>query len=126
MTEGTTDVVAVVCDAECWNEKHKVAVNKLLVVVSTGFILLMQAGFALVENGTVRSKNSKNILIKNLFDACAGAIAFYLVGYGFAFGLKCRENCGDEFPVEDQIKKRFIGSDGKYFAGSGFNDIDDD
>ena len=91
-------------------------------VVSTGFILLMQAGFALVENGTVRSKNSKNILIKNLFDACAGAIAFYLVGFGFAFGLKIREDSETDKP----LKKRFIGSLGSHFAASGFNEIDDD
>ena len=90
-------------------------------VVSTGFILLMQAGFALVENGTVRSKNSKNILIKNLFDACAGAITFYLVGYGFAFGLKCASAC----ETEDAVKEGFIGRDLSYFAASGFNDAEE-
>ena len=64
----------------------KTAINELLLIVATAFILLMQLGFALVENGSVRSKNSKNILIKNLFDACAGALAFWLVGFGLAFG----------------------------------------
>jgi ammonium transporter, Amt family len=34
----------------------------------------------------VRSKNAKNIVLKNLLDACFGAICFYLVGYGFAYG----------------------------------------
>ena len=63
-------------------------VTALLVIVSTGFILLMQAGFALVENGSVREKNSRNILIKNLFDVCAGGIVFYFIGFGFAFGQK--------------------------------------
>ena len=91
-------------------------------IVATGFILLMQKGFAMVENGTVRSKNSKNILIKNIVDAAAGAIAFYLVGYGLAFGLKCRENC--EADTDDPpVKALFIGTDGSYFAGFGFNDI---
>ena len=46
----------------------------------------MQLGFALIENGSVRSKNSKNILIKNVFDACASALAFWLIGFSFAFG----------------------------------------
>ena len=36
--------------------------------------------------GSVRSKNAKNIVLKNLLDACFGAVCFYLVGYGFAFG----------------------------------------
>ena len=110
------------CDMECRFQKHQDAVNLLLLVVSTGFILLMQAGFALVENGTVREKNSSNILIKNLFDACAGCIAFYLVGYGFAFGVKCVDLCDTEEPV----MKKFIGTDLQYFAGSGFNSMEDD
>ena len=32
----------------------------------------LQCGFALLEAGTVRSKNTKNILLKNLLDACIG------------------------------------------------------
>lgn len=87
------------------------AINELLVIVATAFILLMQLGFALVENGTVRSKNSKNILIKNLFDACAGALAFWLIGFGWAFGYK--EEGG------------FIGTDGKVFAGSKAKELED-
>ena len=84
------------------------ALDELLVIVATAFILLMQLGFALVENGSVRAKNSKNILIKNLFDACAGALAFWLIGYGFAMGHK--------------EKGGFIGDDKDMFAGSGAKD----
>lgn len=36
--------------------------------------------------GSVRSKNAKNIVLKNLLDACFGAVCFYLLGYGFAYG----------------------------------------
>ena len=45
-----------------------------------------QTGFALVEVGNVRMKNTKNILMKNMLDACVGAISFWLIGYAFAFG----------------------------------------
>ena len=31
-------------------------------------------------------KNTKNILTKNVLDACIGALSFWLVGYAFAFG----------------------------------------
>ena len=75
--------------------------------IATGFILLMQAGFALLENGTVREKNSRNILIKNIIDVCAGALAYWAIGYGFAFG-----QTGD--------KGGFIGSDKNLFFSSGF------
>ena len=93
-------------------EELKTGIDELLLVVSTGFILLMQAGFALVENGTVRKKNSSNILIKNMFDACAGAMAFWLVGYGFAYGT-----------VDG--KANFINYGGWAFASSGFKNEED-
>ena len=48
----------------------------------------MQAGFAMLCAGSVSSKNTKNILIKNVLDACVGAIAFFIFGYGFAYGKK--------------------------------------
>ena len=41
------------------------------------------AGFAMLETGSVRQKNSMNILIKNLLDVCSGAVALvhYIVHY---------------------------------------------
>jgi Amt family ammonium transporter len=86
------------------------AINAVWVLVSTAMIFFMQAGFALLECGSVRAKNSTSILIKNLFDACVGSIAFWLVGYGFAFG----------------DVKSFIGGSPDYFAASGFENTPED
>jgi len=61
------------------------AINELLVMTSSAFILLMQLGFAYLETGLVRHKNSKNILIKNVFDQCLATICFWLIGFGIAF-----------------------------------------
>jgi Amt family ammonium transporter len=47
---------------------------------------MMQTGFAMLCAGSVRQKNVKNILIKNVLDACLGAIGFYAIGFGLAFG----------------------------------------
>ena len=47
---------------------------------------MMQAGFAMLCSGSVRQKNVKNIMLKNLLDACGGALGFYTIGYGFAYG----------------------------------------
>jgi ammonia channel protein AmtB len=47
-----------------------------------GFLVFfMQCGFALLEAGTVRAKNTKNILLKNMLDACVGALIWYSIGY---------------------------------------------
>ena len=50
-----------------------------------GFLVFfMQCGFALLEAGTVRAKNTKNILLKNLLDACVGALIWWSVGFMIA------------------------------------------
>mmetsp|Transcript_14199 Transcript_14199/g.28647 ORF Transcript_14199/g.28647 Transcript_14199/m.28647 type:complete len:449 (-) Transcript_14199:66-1412(-) len=46
----------------------------------------MQAGFAMLCAGSVRQKNVKNIMLKNLLDACGGAVGFWSVGFAFAYG----------------------------------------
>ena len=48
------------------------------------FVFFMQCGFALLEAGTVRAKNTKNILLKNLLDACVGAMIWYAWGHAIA------------------------------------------
>lgn len=64
----------------------KTEMNTLFVFIAALFVFLMQAGFALLEAGTLRSKNVRNILTKNLLEPITGAICFWLVGYGVAYG----------------------------------------
>lgn len=56
-------------------------------LVSSALVLFMQAGFACLEAGSVRHKNSINVAIKNLVDMCASVPAFFIVGYSIMFGL---------------------------------------
>ncbi|MEO7961299.1 MAG: ammonium transporter [Ginsengibacter sp.] len=52
----------------------------------TGFLVFfMQAGFALVESGMTRAKNSANIMMKNLLDFCFGSVLFWAVGYAIMY-----------------------------------------
>lgn len=55
-------------------------------VYSAALVFFMQAGFAMLCAGSVRLKNVQNTMLKNLLDACGASIAFYSVGYAFAFG----------------------------------------
>merc|ERR1719282_1443042 len=62
------------------------AIDFVFVLFSAYLVFFMQSGFAMLCAGSVRSKNTMNILLKNILDACAGAVAFYLFGYGVAYG----------------------------------------
>jgi Amt family ammonium transporter len=69
-------------------EEIILSINTLWVLIAAALVFFMQAGFALVEAGLTRSKNSANILMKNLMDFVIGTIAFWLIGFGIMFGAK--------------------------------------
>mmetsp|Transcript_17549 Transcript_17549/g.35415 ORF Transcript_17549/g.35415 Transcript_17549/m.35415 type:complete len:509 (+) Transcript_17549:98-1624(+) len=60
--------------------------DRIWILICGIFVFWMQAGFAMLEAGTVRPKHTNNILFKNLIDATLGAMCFWLLGYSFAFG----------------------------------------
>ncbi|GMI16820.1 hypothetical protein TrLO_g6210 [Triparma laevis f. longispina] len=55
-------------------------------IFAAALVFFMQAGFAMLCAGSVRAKNAKNIMLKNLLDACGAALGFYALGWGFAYG----------------------------------------
>ncbi|MDJ0915954.1 MAG: ammonium transporter [Desulfobacterales bacterium] len=55
-------------------------------LVAAALVFFMQAGFAMVEAGFTRAKNTVNILMKNLMDFSMGTLAFWAVGFGIMFG----------------------------------------
>jgi Amt family ammonium transporter len=83
-------------------ESVKADVDNVFVLLAAVLVIFMQAGFALVEAGLTRAKSVANIMMKNLMDFMAGVLAFFAVGYAFAFGS------GNDF----------IGTEG-FFLGSG-------
>ena len=61
------------------------AARRFFLLWASALIFMMQAGFATLSAGSIRAKNVKNILLKNVLDACVGAIVWYCVGYGLAY-----------------------------------------
>lgn len=59
-------------------------------------VFFMQPGFALVEAGLTRSKNTANILMKNFCDYMAGTILFWLIGYKLMFNGSHPDNIPEE------------------------------
>ncbi len=54
--------------------------------VAVALVFLMQAGFTLIESGTVRHKNSVNVALKNMLDLCVSIPAFLAIGFALMFG----------------------------------------
>ena len=62
------------------------ALDMIWLILAAALVFFMQAGFAMVETGLTRAKNANNILMKNLMDFSAGAVAFWAVGWAFMYG----------------------------------------
>jgi Amt family ammonium transporter len=85
--------------------------NTLWVVVAAVFVLLMQAGFAMLEIGFSRMKNAGTGVAKILTNLSIAAICYWAVGFAFAFGS------ADVLGISSSI----IGSNGFFlqFSGNG-------
>ena len=60
--------------------------DNIFVFVAAVLVLLMQAGFALVEAGLTRAKSVANIMMKNLMDLSIGVLLFAAFGFALAYG----------------------------------------
>ncbi|SHF27886.1 ammonium transporter [Mariniphaga anaerophila] len=88
-------------------EELSISINNIWVLVATFLVMFMQPGFAMVEAGFTRSKNTANILTKNLMDFAIGSILFWIIGYTLMYG--------------DSIAG-FIGKPSLFFNDNGIGD----
>ena len=87
-------------------EEVQINLDNVFVLLAAVLVIFMQAGFALVEAGLTRAKSVANIMMKNLMDFCAGAVAFFAIGYAIAFG-----------PADGGLSD-FVGSKGWFLGDS--------
>ena len=67
-------------------EALKQGSDALFILLGGIMVLAMHAGFAFLELGTVRKKNQVNALVKILVDFSVSTVAYFVVGYGVAYG----------------------------------------
>jgi len=79
----------------------QVGMDTMWVMIAAFLVFFMNLGFAMVETGLTRSKNSVNILAKNFIVFAIASISFYVIGFGLMFG----NGSG------------FIGKEGLFFIG---------
>lgn len=71
---------------EVYMEALKQGSDALFILLGGIMVLAMHAGFAFLELGTVRKKNQVNALVKILVDFSVSTVAYFVVGYGVAYG----------------------------------------
>jgi ammonium transporter, Amt family len=64
----------------------KVGLNMTWTLMTGFLVFFMQAGFALVETGFCRAKNSAHTMMMNLMVFCVGLAGFFTCGFAFMFG----------------------------------------
>jgi Amt family ammonium transporter len=78
--------------AEAWqammdnSSALRTGVDTVWVLVTAMLVFWMNAGFALVESGLCRAKNTTNILAKNFIVFAASTLSFWVIGWGLMFG----------------------------------------
>jgi len=88
------------------------AMNHMWLILCGALVMLMQAGFAMLETGACRTKNAQNLLMKNLADLTVGTLCWWSFGWMFAYGT-------------DEDPSSFAGSK-QYFGDSFFEDVTSD
>ncbi|KAL8483262.1 hypothetical protein ACS0TY_026088 [Phlomoides rotata] len=73
------------------------AVDTTYLLFSAYLVFSMQLGFAMLCAGSVRAKNTMNIMLTNVLDAAAGGLFYYLFGFAFAFGTPSNGFIGRQF-----------------------------
>eukprot|EP00091_Calanus_sinicus_P016790 TRINITY_DN36360_c0_g1_i1.p1 TRINITY_DN36360_c0_g1~~TRINITY_DN36360_c0_g1_i1.p1 ORF type:complete len:223 (+),score=46.14 TRINITY_DN36360_c0_g1_i1:45-713(+) len=85
METTTAAVEASAAEQEMTIEDLRKSMDAFFLIINSMLIFFLQGGFAFLEAGSVRSKNTTNILIKNLLDILLACAAFWIFGYMFAY-----------------------------------------
>lgn len=82
------DSMAVAADAAVAAEEESPInpVDTIWVLLAAMLVFFMQPGFALVEAGLTRAKNTANILMKNFCDFASGSLLYWIMGFSIMFG----------------------------------------
>ncbi len=87
-----------------------VGIDNMWLLIAGFLVMFMQPGFAMVEAGFTRSKNTANILMKNLMDYSIGSLLYWIIGFTLMYG--------------DSIGG-FIGTPDLFFMSDGFGSYSD-
>ena len=85
----------------------QIGIDNMWLLIAGFLVMFMQPGFAMVEAGFTRSKNTANILMKNLMDFSIGSLLYWIIGFTLMYG----DSLGG-----------FIGIPDLFFMSDGYGD----
>ncbi|XVF21481.1 hypothetical protein REPUB_Repub12eG0094100 [Reevesia pubescens] len=96
------------------------AIDTIYLLFSAYLVFAMQLGFAMLCAGSVRAKNTMNIMLTNVLDAATGGLFYYLFGFALAYGSPSNGFIGEHFfgldrfpsPSFDYVSHWFWSADG--------------
>jgi Amt family ammonium transporter len=62
-------------------------IDTIWVLLCAALVFLMEGGFAFLEAGFIRAKNSMNIVMKVFTDSTVGMLSYWAIGFGIMYGL---------------------------------------
>lgn len=62
-------------------------IDTVWVLLCAAMVFFMEGGFAFLEAGFIRAKNSMNIVMKVFTDCTVGLLSYWAVGFGIMYGL---------------------------------------
>lgn len=87
--------------------------NAFWLMFGAVLVFFMQAGFAMLEVGSVGRSSMNPVLLKNVFDASISGLTWWGLGYGLAFGSDAFASNGSN---------GFVGRSGYFYVGEGSGD----
>lgn len=100
------DIAALELRVAVQSSDYAEAMDNIFMLLSGYLVWVMSAGFCFLEMGSVRYKNSQNVLTKNIIAPVLAYLSWYVSGYALAFG------------AQGETPNKFIGT--TFFALSGF------
>ncbi|MCC6892689.1 MAG: ammonium transporter [Anaerolineae bacterium] len=65
----------------------KISIDTTWVLLTGFLVFIMQLGFAILETGMIRQTSAVNGLLENFLEAGVGAVCWWVIGFGLAFGV---------------------------------------
>ena len=72
---------------ELTNQTLALGIDTVWVLLCAALVFLMEAGFAALEAGFIRSRNALNIIMKVFMDCTVGFLGYFAAGFAIMYGL---------------------------------------